>query len=103
MVDPCPALRADLDAKLALAQACDPADMTQCKAIVQGVCCNVPVAFGDSQATISYNAALAKYRNANCVSVCTQVLCQTGSTLCQPNGMATSGTCVFGLGPPPPP
>jgi hypothetical protein len=102
-VDPCPGLRADLDAKLALAQACVPNDPTQCQVLVEGVCCpKVPVALGDSQATTAYNAALDKYRSANCLAFCTQVLCQMGPTFCQASGMGAGGTCVFGLAPPPP-
>jgi hypothetical protein len=92
----CTALRNDLDAKLAVVQACDPNSMAvQCRDLVDGVCCMVPVRSAQAPEMAAYLTALVKYRNAHCVTACTQALCPIGPGSCvaDPSG---AGKCAFG-------
>jgi hypothetical protein len=101
----CTVLRKDLDQKLAAAQVCDPKSMTvQCQDMVESVCCaKVPVTSGTSAETMAYLDALAKFKAAKCVAVCTLALCPTGPTSCQANpDVMGGGKCAFGLLPPGP-
>jgi hypothetical protein len=100
--DPCPALRMDVDAKLAAAQKCDPnAPVKECGDLVDGICCHqLPVASAMSNATLAYLAALDKYNAQQCFTVCT-LLCRMGTGYCAPNP-DTGGICALGPSPPPP-
>jgi len=97
--DPCPALRANVAAKLAAARACNPNSPDKlCQTTVQDLCCPYPVAAPDSVATNEYRVALAKFHEAQCTWACTATLCPTGQGSCvMSQGSPTGFTCSFTL------
>jgi len=96
IVESCGFLHADVDKKLEAAQACDPMNKLQCRDLVPGICCKVPVASAASNATIAYTAALDKYV-ASCHPLCSFIACPTDPGICQPNPSGGGGLCDFPL------
>jgi hypothetical protein len=92
-IDPCPALRTDVEAKLIAAQKCDPTQV-QCQDVMAGICCKAPVASQASPEAQAYQAALDKFNAAQCKVICT-IFCRTGTPYCAatPNNGAN---CAFG-------
>jgi len=82
----CPALSADVQQKLAAAQACTPDDPSQCQAEVEGLCCTVLVAVKDSIPTHNYLNALTAFRMSGCMYGCTATPCLIGPGTCKDTG-----------------
>jgi hypothetical protein len=93
----CDALLDDVLEELVKAQQCSVVlPIVQCSTFVDGPCCPVPVADGQSSETANYLKELQDYAAAGCVPTCPPVECDpfpTGS--CQPNGQGNlEGTCT---------
>jgi hypothetical protein len=96
----CASLLADVKAKLAVAQACNPASAKptpECAGTLDGVCCPVLVEAVSSDPSNAYLAALNTYKQ-KCSPVCTAIACanpQPGDCVAQ---SSTQGTCGGGNG-----
>jgi len=98
----CSALQADVTKKLAAAQVCTPTFRIDggsgvCQTLVNGLCCHVPVASNDSEATGAYQDALDAFNKNKCVAACLAIPCPVGTPSCKPNGIgpATSFSCQY--------
>lgn len=92
----CSALQADVTRKLAAAQVCAPTSGSGvCLSLVNGLCCHVPVAWKDSEATGAYLNALAAFNANRCVAACPAIPCPGGMPSCQRNANdpTTSFSC----------
>jgi hypothetical protein len=96
----CSALRADLDAKLAAAQKCDPQAMKQCQDVVAGVCCPAPINSKSSPEGMAYLAAFDRYKAAQCRAICPLIACRAGTPTCLASASGP-GQCVLTTLPPP--
>lgn len=93
----CDQLLEDLQKELAEAQACSLLlPIVQCSTFVDGVCCPVPVADGQSSETQKYLEELDDYFAEGCVPVCPPVECNPIPVgTCQPGNQGNlDGTCV---------
>jgi hypothetical protein len=93
-VPDCASLQAEIENALVLARTCTDV-ASQCNQFVEGICCHVPIANPDSQATATYQALVRSYRDAKCVTVCTGA-CVSGRGVCSIPTGETTGTCVVG-------
>jgi hypothetical protein len=98
----CSALLADVTNKRMAAQVCAPTFRYDggygvCQTLVNGLCCHIPVASNDSEATRDYLDALDEFNKNKCVVACPAIPCPVGTPSCKPNGNgpATSFSCQY--------
>jgi hypothetical protein len=89
----CAAMKANIGILQAKAQACNPQLPQQCNAATMGICCEITVTQGNTQAVNDFDQAVKDYKSRPCdTSFCSGALCpNVPSDVC--SGSGTSGTC----------
>ncbi len=88
----CDQLRAQVNAFGLAARACNPQGANECNAAADGICCQITVGIGSTQAVNDFQHAVSDYQTKCGPADCTKVLCeQAPSNLC--DGTGTKGIC----------
>ncbi len=88
----CDQLRAQVNAYGLVARACNPQGASECTAAADGLCCQITVSIGSTQAVNDFQHAVTDYANKCGAADCSKVICeQTPSGIC--DGTGTKGIC----------
>ena len=88
----CDQLRAQVNAYGLVARACNPQGANECHAAADGICCQITVSIGSTQAVNDFQHAVADYQTKCGDAGCGQVICdQAPSGIC--DGTGTKGIC----------
>jgi hypothetical protein len=89
----CDALRAQVEALLPAARACNPALASQCTGTTDGICCPVSVTAANESAVNNLAVAVASYKQS-CSPSCIGIVCPPApSNTCQPLQGGQAGLC----------
>jgi hypothetical protein len=88
----CDQLRAQVDAYGLIARACNPQGASACAAAADGICCQITVSIGSTQAVNDFQHAVTDYVSKCGPADCTKVICeQAPSGIC--DGTGNKGIC----------
>jgi hypothetical protein len=88
----CDQLRAQVNAYGLVARACNPQGASACTAAADGICCQISVSIGSTQAVDDFQHAVSDYATKCGPTDCTKVICDIVPTgIC--DGTGTQGIC----------
>jgi hypothetical protein len=88
----CDQQRAQVNALGLLARACNPQGASECIAAADGICCQISVGVGATQAVNDFQHAVLDYASKCGAADCTKVICEPApSGVC--DGTGTKGIC----------